>query len=52
MATFKLTGFLDYVYFTQYEDIDPALNGTNPTNCTKYYEEGPSKPNVPQNARP
>jgi hypothetical protein len=39
VATFKLTGFLDYVFFTQYEDIDPALNGTNVTNCTKYYEE-------------
>ena len=39
VATFKLTGFLDYVFFTQYEDIDPVLNGTNATNCTKYYEE-------------
>jgi hypothetical protein len=39
VATFKLTGFLDYVFFTQYEDIDPALNGTNEANCTKYYEE-------------
>jgi hypothetical protein len=39
VATFKLTGFLDYVFFTQYEDIDPALNGTNETNCAKYYEE-------------
>jgi hypothetical protein len=39
VATFKVTGFLDYVYFTQYEDIDPALNGTNQTNCSKYYEE-------------
>lgn len=39
VATFKLTGFLDYVFFTQYEDIDPLLNGTNQANCTKYYEE-------------
>ncbi len=39
VATFKVTGFLDYVYFTQYEDLDPTLNGTNATNCTKYYEE-------------
>ena len=37
MATFKVTGFLDYVYFTQYEVIDPTLNGTK--NCEKYYEE-------------
>jgi len=39
VATFKLTGFLDYVFFTQYEDIDPTLDNTNQTNCTKYYEE-------------
>ena len=39
VATFKVSGFLDYVYFTQYEDIDPTLNGTNAVNCTKYYEE-------------
>jgi hypothetical protein len=39
VATFKVTGFLDYVYFTQYEDLDPTLNGTNAANCTKYYEE-------------
>ncbi len=40
VATFKVTGFLNYVYFTQYEVIDPTLNSTNKTNCTKYYEEG------------
>ena len=40
VATFKVTGFLNYVYFTQYEDIDPSLNGTSKANCTKYYEEG------------
>lgn len=39
VATFKVTGFLDYVYFTQYEVIDPAINGTNQANCSKYYEE-------------
>jgi hypothetical protein len=39
VATFKVTGFLDYVYFTQYEDLDPTLNGTSAANCTKYYEE-------------
>ncbi len=37
VATFKVTGFLDYVYFTQYEVIDPTLNGTK--NCEHYYEE-------------
>jgi hypothetical protein len=39
VATFKVTGFLDYVYFTQYEDLDPTLNNTSVVNCTKYYVE-------------
>jgi Tfp pilus assembly protein PilX len=39
IATFKVTGFLNYVYFTQYEDRDPSLYNTNGANCEKYYEE-------------
>jgi Tfp pilus assembly protein PilX len=37
IATFRVTGFLDYVYFTQYEDEDPYLS--KQTNCERYYEE-------------
>jgi len=39
VATFKVTGFLNYVYFTQYEDVDPALTGKSTSVCEKYYEE-------------
>lgn len=38
MATFKVKGFLNYVYFTQYEDEDIGLyNG--PSECENYYWE-------------
>jgi Tfp pilus assembly protein PilX len=37
IATFRVTGFLDYAYFTQYEDEDPYLTGQK--NCERYYEE-------------
>lgn len=41
VATFQVTGFLDYVYFTQYETEDPGLY--NPTaNCEKYHNAGRS----------
>lgn len=40
VSTFKVTGFLDYVYFTQYEDEDPYL--TKVKNCERYYYEGTS----------
>jgi hypothetical protein len=37
VAAFKATGFLQFVYFTRYEDEDPTLY--NPTaNCETYYE--------------
>jgi Tfp pilus assembly protein PilX len=38
VATFRVSGFLDYAYFTQYEDEDPYL--TKQTGCERYYEEG------------
>jgi Tfp pilus assembly protein PilX len=40
VSTFKVTGFLDYVYFTQYEDEDPYL--TKVKNCERYYDESRS----------
>jgi len=39
IATFKVIGFLNYVYFTQYEVEDPSLNGGSPKECEKYYAE-------------
>jgi Tfp pilus assembly protein PilX len=39
IATFKVEGFLNYVYFTQYEHEDPAAYGSS-ANCEKYYLSG------------
>ena len=38
VATFRVSGFLDYAYFTQYEDEDPYLS--KQAGCERYYEEG------------
>ena len=32
IATFKVGGFLDFAYFTQYEDEDPYLTGEEKEN--------------------
>ncbi len=39
VASFRVTGFLQFVYFTRYEDEDYTLNGTSQANCEKYYVE-------------
>jgi Tfp pilus assembly protein PilE len=36
VATFHVIGFLNFIYFTQYEDGDPALYG-GPKACENYY---------------
>lgn len=42
VATFKVKGFLNYVYFTNFEDEDPTLYKA-PSGCEgKYYEERPT----------
>lgn len=38
VATFTVTGFLQFVYFTRYEDEDPTLYSPR-ANCEKYYIE-------------
>ena len=38
VATFHVVGFLNFIYFTQYEDGDPALYG-GPKECENYYPE-------------
>jgi hypothetical protein len=38
IATFGVKGFLDYVYFTRYEDEDPALDGASLTECAQEHE--------------
>jgi hypothetical protein len=43
VATFKVSGFLDYLYYTNYEQGDPHVFGT-PTECEgKYYSEWSGK---------
>ncbi len=37
VATFGVTGFLDFAYFTQYEDEDPMLSGNTAAECEQYY---------------
>lgn len=37
-ATFKVEGFLNYVYFTQYEDEDPGLSGKKECERKLYSE--------------
>lgn len=43
IATFHVVGFLNYVYFTQYEVVDPTLLGESTTECEKYYAEREAK---------
>jgi hypothetical protein len=44
IATFAVNGFLDYVYFTRFEDQDPQISGQSKASCERYYEEkGKSK---------
>lgn len=37
VATFSHPGFLNYVYFTNYEILDPTAQSPSPTNCEHYY---------------
>jgi Tfp pilus assembly protein PilX len=39
VASFKVEGFLNYVFFTQYEHEDPAAHGSS-ANCERYYSSG------------
>lgn len=37
VANVRQKGFIDYLYFTDYESIDPAITGADATACQKYY---------------
>ncbi len=39
IATFTHPGFLDYVYLTNYEVLDPAAQEPEPIHCEHYYKE-------------
>ncbi len=46
VATFRRRGFLDYIYFTDYETLDPfaystqALRNSASTQCSRYVRDG------------
>ncbi|WP_223691865.1 hypothetical protein [Leifsonia poae] len=40
VVNLKQQGFIDFLYFTNYEIQDPSLSGADPTSCTKYYWAG------------
>jgi Tfp pilus assembly protein PilX len=42
IATFKVTGFLDFIYYTNYETEDPALYKA-PAGCAEHYYSSWSK---------
>jgi type II secretory pathway pseudopilin PulG len=58
VATYKRASFLDYVYFTQLETLDPVTYWTQPmiegayTQCTKFYREGRANQNIPGTSQP
>lgn len=37
LANVRQKGFLDFLYFTDYETQDPALTGKSQADCTRYY---------------
>ena len=39
VATFTHPGFINYVYLTNYEVLDPAAQNPEPTECAQYYAE-------------
>ena len=39
IATFQVKGFLDYVYFTHFEEEDPSLNNLSLAKCSVYHKE-------------
>jgi len=42
VATFRRRGFLDYIYFTDFEALDPAYDGTT-AECAQYERDGRSQ---------
>lgn len=42
VASFRRRGFLDYLYFTDFEDLDPSLSGDPPACGTTHYRFGRS----------
>jgi Tfp pilus assembly protein PilX len=47
IATFGVTGFLDFAYFTQYEDEDPSIANEPVSECEQYYSVRSKNKNNP-----
>jgi len=43
IANFQVKGFLDYVYFTHFEEEDPSLNNLSLEKCSVYHQEREEK---------
>ncbi|KGM14258.1 hypothetical protein [Cellulomonas bogoriensis] len=47
VADLRQRGFIEFLYFTQYEIIDPEISGSDPAACNRYRYEGRSTANPP-----
>jgi len=43
VAQYKRSSFLDFVYYTDYETIDPAALPGNPADCARHYGDTPAR---------
>lgn len=39
-TVFRPAGFLDFIYFTEFEIVDPAVTGADPADCSLYHYVG------------
>lgn len=46
-ADLRQRGFIDFLYFTNYEMQDPVISGASPTSCERYRYEGRSTTEPP-----
>lgn len=47
VADLRQTGFIEFLYFTDYEISDPLISGANPASCVLYRYQGRSTANPP-----
>jgi Tfp pilus assembly protein PilX len=43
VAQYKRDSFLNFVYYTDYETLDPAALPGNPTDCNRHYTDSPGR---------
>lgn len=47
LADLRQTGFIEFLYFTDYEILDPEISGSDPDACNRYRYQGRSTSNPP-----